>query len=146
MKERHIWVTKESLEDISIPKAWKEGDYGSVIWFLGCVRNLHDSKRVSGMTYDCHLALAETSLVEIRNEYLHKNKDISDILIYHRVGILELGETSLIVGVASAHRANAFEVCNDMVKDIKSRIPIWKYEHYVDAPSQWLPGTPLISV
>lgn len=140
---QRIWVGSESIEDKKLPLLWREGAYGSILEFRGCVRNINEGKEVEGMEYEAHLPLAKKSLNEIRNNLLAEFPDVADILIFHRIAKLSLGETSLLVGVASAHRKNAFMVCQKIIDEIKRVTPIWKREFYVDQQAAWLAGNPL---
>lgn len=143
MDKSRIWVGTKSIENILLPSSWYRGGSGAVIDFRGCVRNLNEGRPVSGIEYDAFLPLAMQSLEEIRNETLQKYKSLEDLLIYHRVGLLNLGETSLIVGVASPHRKDAFAACQEIIDLIKKRTPVWKRELYIEGESQWLPGSSL---
>jgi molybdopterin synthase catalytic subunit len=142
MKDR-IRVEFESLEDTKLPSEWKKGDFGSILEFRGCVRNTNEGKEVEAIVYEAHRPLAEKSLREIRENLLKEFPDIVDILIFHRTGRLLLGETSLLIGVASPHRKNAFTVCQKIIDEIKRRTPIWKHEYYSSSEKAWLPGTSL---
>lgn len=142
MKDR-IWVGIESLEDTKLPPEWKKGAFGSVLEFRGCVRNTNEGKEVEAIEYEAHHQLAEKSLHEIRAKLLEEFPDIADILIFHRVGNLQLGETSLLIGVASPHRENAFTVCQKIIDEIKKVTPIWKHEHYSTNEKAWLSGASL---
>jgi molybdopterin synthase catalytic subunit len=103
MKDR-IGVGFESLENTKLPSEWKNGAFGSVLEFRGCVRNTNEGKEVEAIEYEAHHTLAVKSLDEIRANLLKEFSDIVDILIFHRTGRLLLGETSLLIGVASPHR------------------------------------------
>ncbi len=144
MKDR-IWVGFESLEDTKLPLEWKKGAFGSVLEFRGCVRNTNEGKEVAAIEYEAHHALAVKSLHEIRANLLGEFPDIADILIFHRTGKLLLGETSLLIGVASPHRKNAFAVCQKIIDEIKRSTPIWKHEYYSTNEKAWLSGTSLNS-
>jgi molybdopterin synthase catalytic subunit len=67
---------------------------------------------------------------------------IDEIGVWHRVGRLEIGETSLLVAVASAHRQEAFEACHWTVDRVKEVVPVWKKEYWADG-SAWLEGHPV---
>jgi molybdopterin synthase catalytic subunit len=142
MKDR-IGVGFESLENTKLPSEWKNGAFGSVLEFRGCVRNTNEGKEVEAIEYEAHHTLAVKSLDEIRANLLKEFSDIVDILIFHRTGRLLLGETSLLIGVASPHRKNAFAVCQKIIDEIKRSTPIWKHECYSTNEKAWLAGTSL---
>ena len=64
---------------------------------------------------------------------------VSDVRIVHRLGMLDIGDVSVAIAVASPHRAQAFEACRFAIDTLKSRVPIWKKEHYADG-QVWLEG------
>lgn len=138
-----IWVGTESLENTKLPREWYKGSAGAVIEFRGCVRNENEGREVEGMHYDAHPLLATKSLVDIRAAILRECPVLADVFIYHRVGTLALGETSLLIGVASPHRIAAFAACQKIIDEIKRVTPIWKREFYVDQTAAWLDGTSL---
>jgi len=135
-----IWVGSQSLETTPLPQSWRQGTNGAVIEFRGCVRNINEGREVCGIDYDAHLPLARKALEEIRNEILEASPQLGDVLIFHRTGRLSLGETSLLVGVASPHRKEAFRACEDIIIEIKKRVPVWKRELYADESEAWLKG------
>jgi molybdopterin synthase catalytic subunit len=94
------------------------------------------------MTYEVDVPLAEKVLAEIESEALTKFS-VHHCRIQHRVGTLKLGETSVIIVVRSAHRAEAYEASRYAIDELKRRAPIWKQEHYVGGESRYLEGTPL---
>ncbi len=115
---------------------------GALIIFSGVVRNHNDGQEVDGMTYEADVPLAEKVLAEIESEALTKFS-VHHCRIQHRIGDLELGETSVIIVVRSPHRAEAYEASRYAIDELKRRTPIWKQEHYVGGESRYLEGTPL---
>jgi len=77
-------------------------------------------------------------LEEIASE-AKRRFSVSDVRIVHRLGMLEIGDVSVAIAVASPHRAQAFEACRFAIDTLKSRVPIWKKEHYADG-QVWLEG------
>ena len=115
---------------------------GALIIFSGVVRNHNDGQKVEGMMYEADVPLAAKVLAEIESEALTKFS-VHHCRIQHRVGALELGETSVIIVVRSPHRAEAYEASRYAIDELKRRAPIWKQEHYVGGESRYLEGTPL---
>lgn len=119
-------------------------DCGALAVFAGTVRNEHEGRAVSGMTYHAHRGLAEARLREIE-EAAAKRFGVQ-IAVAHAVGNLSIGEISVIVVVRGGHRAEAFEACRWAIDTIKQAVPIWKEEHYLDGEARFLEGTPLKTV
>ncbi|HCM38451.1 MAG: hypothetical protein A2070_13990 [Bdellovibrionales bacterium GWC1_52_8] len=111
---------------------------GAVLVFSGLVRNEHNQKTVLAVTYDAHVVLAQEVLKQICTE-IHSRTG-AQIAIAHRTGPVAVGEASVIIAVGAPHRAEAYEASRTALEEIKTRLPVWKKEHYEDGESQWLPG------
>lgn len=111
-------------------------DCGAFLWFDGKVRNHHEGKNVAGITYEAFSEMANSEMKLIVGEIRQQWK-IKHFLAVHRVGQLQVGESSILVGVASAHRADAFFAAQYFIEELKKRVPIWKKEHYVDGAERW---------
>ena len=130
-------VTEQMLEAI------KQPEDGAVAVFEGIVRNHSGGRRTLYLEYD---AYEEMALRQMRQLIAHAQGsfDIRQAVLIHRLGRLEIGETSVLVAVASAHRAAAFEACRWLIDELKKTVPIWKKEFFEDG-AVWAPGTPLAS-
>lgn len=135
----YVRVTTDeiSLED-ALAKV-KRPDHGAIDLFVGVVRNNHNGKEVSGITYDAHEKLAEKSFIGICREAVGFWPDTRYAVLHYK-GELPVGGTSIVIAVSSPHRAESFEACRYIIEEIKMRAPIWKREHYLEGKSEWLPG------
>jgi molybdopterin synthase catalytic subunit len=115
---------------------------GALVVFAGTVRNDDDGRRVTGIDYSAHAALAEKTLREVEQETLRRF-EIRRCRILHRTGALSVREFSVLVVVRAAHRSAAFEAARFAIDTLKQRVPIWKEEHYADGSSRYLEGAPL---
>ena len=136
------WITENPLDLNQLLQETADPGSGGLVIFCGTVRNENDGKRVRAITYEAHTSLAEKVLREIEEEVLSRF-DVRRCRIQHRVGMLPLGEPSVIVVVRAAHRAQAFEAARHAIDELKQRAPIWKEEHYVAGESRFLEGAPL---
>jgi molybdopterin synthase catalytic subunit len=111
---------------------------GAIVVFDGVVRNNAKNKAVRFLEYEAYEAMALKKLEEIglraKNEF-----EIRDISIVHRLGHMEVGECSVVIAVASAHRGPAFDACRFVIDTIKKIVPIWKKEFYEDG-EVWIEG------
>ncbi len=114
------------------------GGYAS---FEGWVRDHNDGRAVHGLRYEVYAALAESEGATIIDQALARF-DILDALCVHRTGDLAIGELAVWVGVTAAHRDAAFAACRFIIDEVKSRVPIWKRERYVDGDAGWLHTQP----
>ena len=103
-------------------------DYnGAVVTFCGVVRNHSGETSTDFLGYDAYKEMAEKKMSEIGDQ-AKKQWNIEDVAILHRIGRLELGEITVLIAVASPHRAEAFEACRYVIDKLKETVPIWKKE------------------
>jgi len=102
-------------------------DVGGLASFVGLVRAANDGQSVSGMTLEHYPGMTEKALEEICAQ-AHARWDLIDSLVIHRVGALVPGDRIVLVGVASAHRGEAFAACEFIMDYLKTRAPFWKKE------------------
>ena len=126
-----ITITETQLDIQSFTDYVLGDQNGAVNTFLGVTRNSTDGRAVVKLEYECYLPMAQKKLEEIKNEAVRK-WEISSVAIGHRIGTLDIGETSLVVAVSGPHRAAVFEVCQYIVDRIKEIVPIWKKEFFED--------------
>ena len=114
---------------------------GAYASFEGWVRDRNDGRTVLALTYESYRALAQAEGVSILAE-ARARFDIHEAACVHRVGQLALGELAVWVGVSAAHRGPAFDACRWIIDEVKSRVPIWKHEHYLEGGKTWLHPSP----
>lgn len=113
---------------------------GAALLFIGTVRDVNDGRAVSGIEYTAYRAMAERELADIAGE-ARRQFGTDDIVVEHRLGTLELGETSVAIAVAHPHRSSAYEASRYLIEQLKERVPIWKLEHYADGSRDWVHTT-----
>jgi molybdopterin synthase catalytic subunit len=111
---------------------------GAVCTFLGVVRGSHKQRTVRYLEYEAHEALALRAFDIIAAE-VAAHWPLATLAIHHRVGRIEIGEASVIVAAASAHRDESFRVCRYGIERIKQIAPVWKHEFFDDGES-WVEG------
>ncbi|HET7402692.1 MAG TPA: molybdopterin synthase catalytic subunit MoaE [Usitatibacter sp.] len=102
-------------------------DVGALASFVGLVRDANDGHAIQGMTLEHYPGMTESALEDICAQ-AHARWDLVDTLVIHRVGPLVPGDRIVLVGVASAHRGEAFEACEFIMDYLKTRAPFWKKE------------------
>ena len=110
---------------------------GATLLFLGTVREVNDGREVTGIEYSAYRGMAEREIADIAREASDRFGS-ENIVIEHRLGTLELGEASVGIAVAHAHRGEAYEASRYVIEQLKKRVPIWKLEHYVDGERSWV--------
>jgi MoaE-MoaD fusion protein len=118
----------------------KQGEDGAVIAFEGIVRNHTRSRQTLFLDYEAYEPMALVQMNALAEKILANHK-VREVAIIHRLGRLEIGETSVLIVVASAHRAAAFDACRFAIDTLKRTIPIWKKEHFTDGVV-WADGEP----
>jgi molybdopterin synthase catalytic subunit len=113
---------------------------GAVAVFDGIVRNHSGGRPTLHLEYESYEAMALAKMREIVTE-LHAKFPIHRVAMVHRLGRLEIGETSVLIAVASAHRAAAFDACRWLIDTLKKTVPIWKKEYFEDG-AVWADGDP----
>lgn len=110
---------------------------GATLLFIGTVRDVNDGRAVSGMEYTSYRSMAERELDAIVREAAERFHT-DDIVVEHRLGVLALGEASVVIAVAHPHRGPAYDASRYVIEQLKQRVPIWKLEHYVDGTREWV--------
>jgi MoaE-MoaD fusion protein len=119
---------------------FKRGDDGAVVVFEGTVRNQTRGRKTLYLDYEAYEPMALREMESLAKQALEKFQ-IRDVAIVHRLGRLEIGETSVLIAVVSAHRAAAFDACRWLIDTLKRTVPIWKKEHFADG-AIWADGEP----
>jgi molybdopterin synthase catalytic subunit len=114
-----------------------DGD-GAVVTFLGLVRDHNQGRRVTHLIYEAYDALALKALDRIVTEAAEQWPSVR-LAIHHRTGRLEIGEASVVIAAASAHRADAFAASRYAIERIKQIVPIWKHEFF-EGGDTWIEG------
>ncbi len=134
---RPVAIT-EKLPDIErLKEEFTTPQTGAVVVFEGKPRN---DNGISALHYEVYDQMALKELQKIREEIL-QTYPVLEVLIYHRKGVVKVGETSFVVVVFAKHRKEAFETCSRAVDEVKKRAPIWKREIYADGTfGEWILG------
>ena len=116
----------------------RTGADGAIVTFDGCVRNQSHGRRTLYLDYEAYESMALAKMGEIGAEVRAKFP-IDRVAIAHRLGRLEIGETSVFIAVSAPHRAAAFEACRYAIDTLKRSVPIWKKEYFEDG-AVWADG------
>lgn len=130
-------VTTEPLSVQQVNDLVKRPTDGAIVTFDGIVRDNFDGRSVRYLEYEAYAAMAEKKLAEIGAEVQHKFA-IGAIAIVHRIGRLEIGESSIVIAVAAPHRHAAFEACSYAMDRVKAEVPVWKKEFFTDGADHWV--------
>jgi molybdopterin synthase catalytic subunit len=133
-----FFLTREPIDTRKIANDIKKPEDGALVLFEGIVRNNAQGKAVRFLEYDAYDSMALKKLEELGAQALNQF-EIRDVAIVHRLGHMEIGECSVVIAVASAHRGAAFDACRYIIDTLKKIVPIWKKEFYEDG-EVWIEG------
>ena len=112
------------------------GDAGAIATFVGTTRARSRGRDVVRLEYEAYEGMAEAEMERIAGS-LRERHEILDVAIHHRVGPVEIGETSVVIAISARHRAAALEACREAIDTLKQTVPLWKKELYVGG-EEWI--------
>lgn len=131
-------LTTEPIDVGEVARRFVPNDCGATVTLDGYVRQFTDAKETLYLQYEAYEPMALKEMEKLIGEARSQFK-ISFVGIVHRLGKLEIGETSVIISVAAPHRLAAFEACEWLIKELKRTVPIWKKEIYAGGEA-WVEG------
>ena len=133
-----IQIVREKIRPDEIVGALRAPEDGALVVFDGFVRNNFKGQKTLYLEYEAYESMACAKMREIGAE-IHTRFPIHRLAIVHRLGRLEIGETSVFIAVSSPHRAAAFDACRFAIDTLKRTVPIWKKE-YFSGGALWAEG------
>ena len=135
-----VRLTREVIDSETLVRDAKRSEDGAVVVFDGIVRNNSRGRQTLYLDYEAYEEMALKQMGELAAESL-KKFGVRHVSIIHRLGRLQVGETSVLIIVSSAHRAQAYEASRWLIDTLKKTVPIWKKETFVDG-AVWADGEP----
>ncbi len=135
-----VAITRERIDARALMDGLKAGSDGAVCAFDGIVRDNTRGRRTLFLDYEAYEEMALEQMRGLADEAVTRF-DVRDAAVVHRLGRLKVGETSVFIVVASAHRGAAFEACRWVIDTLKKTVPIWKKEQFEDG-AIWADGEP----
>lgn len=129
--------TRRPIDAAALTRAVADPSAGGFAAFEGRVRDHNDGRRVSRLEYEAFEPLALAEGARIVADAVARHGALA-ARCEHRLGALAIGDVAVWVGVAAAHRAEAFAACREIIDEVKHQLPIWKKEHYTDGDSGWV--------
>ena len=131
-------ITRAPIDSAALTRRVQGDGDGAVLVFEGVVRDNTGGRRTMYLDYECYVPLALRQLEEIGRDILDRS-DVHAIALVHRVGRLKVREASVSIVVSSAHRKPAYEASLSAINEVKSKVPVWKKEHFADG-EVWVEG------
>lgn len=135
-----IRIVRDRIASHDIVPPLERPEDGAIVIFDGVVRNHSRGRRTLYLEYESYEEMAKKQLRELAAQATAKF-DVRTLAIVHRLGRIEIGESSVLIAVYSAHRAAAFEACRFLIDRLKQTVPIWKKEYFEDG-AVWADGEP----
>jgi molybdopterin synthase catalytic subunit len=135
-------LTELTIKPISIESAARRvvpPECGATVTLDGYVRQFTKGRETLYLVYEAYEEMALKEMRKLIDE-AHNKFEIANIGIVHRLGKLDIGETSVVISVAAPHREAAFDACEWLIRELKRTVPIWKKEVYADG-EQWIEGS-----
>ena len=129
--------TEDFNQQIEYDRLRGQASIGAIVTFTGLVRDINQGEQVSSLTLEHYPGMTEKSLTEIVTK-AKQRWNIFDYTIIHRIGELSLQEQIVFVGIASAHRQEAFAACEFIMDYLKTQAPFWKKESNSSGQSYWV--------
>ena len=133
-------ITRERIDTSALLEKIKAPEDGAVVVFEGIVRNHSRGRRTLYLDYEAYEPMALKEMNGLIEQALSRFS-VRELALVHRIGRLEIGETSVVAVVSSAHRSAAFEACRWLIDTLKRTVPIWKKEYFEDG-AVWAHGEP----
>lgn len=136
-----VLTTEPLLPELAVKAVMTETD-GAYVQFVGVVRDHARGRRVTGLEYQVYEPMAQAQLEKLAAQV--KSRWGLACAILHRHGYIPVGETAVVVCVASSHRAEAFDACRWVIDTLKKEVPIWKKE-FCPEGTFWIEGEEAVS-
>lgn len=140
LRSEHCAIVRQKIDSQKIADGLKAGEDGATVIFEGIVRNNTRGRPTRYLDYEAYDAMALQEMEKLAQDALQKFT-VRDVRLVHRLGRLQIGETSVLVVVASAHRGQGFDACRWLIDTLKKTVPIWKKEYFEDG-AVWADGEP----
>jgi len=138
MKTDFFELTTDALDVGAIARRVVPPDCGATVTLDGYVRRFTKERETLYLEYESYEPMALREIEKLIGQ-AREQFEIANVGIVHRLGKLEIGETSVVIAVAAPHRRHAFEACEWLIKELKRRVPIWKKEFYAGG-EVWVEG------
>jgi molybdopterin synthase catalytic subunit/molybdopterin converting factor small subunit len=129
-------ITDEPLSLDTVVAEVADDEAGAIATFTGTVRAESRGRRVVRLEYEAYAEMAEDVIARLAAE-LQARYDLQGIAIHHRVGLVEIGEASVVIAVSAPHRSDALAACRDAIDQLKETVPLWKKEVY-EGGEEWI--------
>ena len=136
-----IQLCRDAIDPAPLIKRAQSRRAGAVLLFLGVTRQMTEGRETSELRYEAYEAMAATELERLEREACERWA-LTECIVVHRLGVVPLGDASVAIVTASAHRRAAFEAGEWLIDTLKQAVPIWKQECWADGQKEWIHPEP----
>jgi molybdopterin synthase catalytic subunit/molybdopterin converting factor small subunit len=129
-------LSEQPLSLEAVADAVKTDEAGAIATFVGTTRAHSRGRNVQYLEYEAYEGMAEQVMAELASSLKEKH-ELCEVAIHHRVGRVEIGETSVVIAVSAPHRAAALTACHEAIDELKVTVPLWKKEVY-EGGEEWI--------
>ena len=122
-------IVSHPIDAAAVTAAVADSATGATVTFIGTTRDHNDGRRVTQLEYEAYPSMAIAEMRKI-GETAQQRWPIARIAIVHRIGVVPIGEASVVIAVSAGHRRAAFDACHFAIDRLKEVVPIWKKEHF----------------
>jgi len=137
VSETWIDILGDPLQIAEVHSFLYKSEGGGVCVFSGTTRRLTGIKRTTYLSYEAHMSMALKEMQALVKE-AQARWPILRVVVLHRIGEVPVGEASVVIGVATAHRDPSFQAAQYLIDELKKSVQIWKKEHYEDNTTEWV--------
>ena len=135
-----IEITNDEIDEQAVLQSVKHADCGACVLFVGTTRRFTGERETVSLSYEAYSEMAIEQMQQLVEKAFEK-WPIKKASVVHRVGQVDIGQSSIAVAVSSPHRVDAFESASWLMDELKSIVPIWKRESWADGTDEWVhPG------
>jgi molybdopterin synthase catalytic subunit len=135
-----VALREDPLDPSAIAERIRKDTDGALVVFEGVVRSQSRGRDVRALVYEAYGSMAQKQMEQLAEE-AQRRWQISEVAVVHRTGTLQIGEVSVVIAVAAAHRGEAFDACEWLIDELKRTVPIWKKEIYTEGEA-WIDDRP----
>ncbi|XP_076465617.1 molybdopterin synthase catalytic subunit-like [Babylonia areolata] len=132
----HVDVVEDKLSVEEISALATSPTSGAIALFVGTTRDNFEGKRVVRLEYEAYMPMAKKKMLETC-QLVRSKWSVENIVMVHRLGVVPVGEASIVIAVSSPHRKEALEAVHFAIDHVKATVPVWKKEIYGDDSSSW---------
>ena len=132
-----ISITSDPIDVAEVLESVKSNQAGASVLFVGTTRQFTGEKETIQLEYECYEAMAVEKIQQLVDAARAK-WNVEQCSVVHRIGVVGLGESSIVVAVSTGHRKESFAAAEWLVDELKIQVPIWKKEFWADGETEWV--------